>query len=55
MKKLLAACICTGLIFSMSGCSLGNILEQINSTGDISAENPSEETAPVEVKNPRIY
>lgn len=54
MKKLLAACICTGLIFSMSGCSLGNILEQITSTGDISAENPSEETAPVEVKT-RVY
>lgn len=54
MKKLLAVCICTGLIFTMSGCSLGNILEQISSTGDISAKNPAEETAPAEVKT-RVY
>lgn len=54
MKKLLAACICTGIIFTMSGCSLGNILERITSTGDTSAENPSEETAPGEVKE-RVY
>lgn len=54
MKKLLTACICAGLIFSMSGCSLGNILEQITSTGDTSAENNSEETMPGEIK-PRVY
>lgn len=54
MKKLFAVCICAGFIFSMSGCSLGNILEQITSTGDTSAENPSEETEPGEIK-PRVY
>ena len=36
MKKLLAVCACTVLSLSLSGCSLGTVLEQITSTGDVS-------------------
>ena len=60
MKKLLAACVCTGLVFSLSGCSLGLILERFTSTGDSdmreafpsSADSVSEE--PTEPKD-RVY
>ena len=54
MKKTLAIGICAGLIFTMSGCSLGTALEQLTSTGDTSAENHSKEIVSGEVK-PRVY
>lgn len=55
MKKLLAVCACTVLSLSLSGCSLGTVLEQITSTGDVSVEEPSSpESAATEPKS-RVY
>ncbi len=55
MKKLLAVCACTVLSLSLSGCSLGTVLEQITSTGDVSVEEPSSsDSATAEPKN-RVY
>ena len=55
MKKLLAVCACTVLSLSLSGCSLGTVLEQITSTGDVSVEDPSSpESAATEPKS-RVY
>lgn len=56
MKKLIATCICAGLSFSMSGCSLGTVLEQFTSTGDSSISKfiSSSEDNTEEVKN-RVY
>lgn len=47
MKKLLAACLCTGFLFTLSGCtSLGSILEQygIGETAPVPEEDTSEST-----------
>ncbi len=56
MKKLLAACICTGLSFSMSGCTLGTILEQFTSTGDTAVkEISSTPEASVSETRDRVY
>lgn len=54
MRKLLAVCLCTGMAAVFSGCSLGNILEEITSTGDFSAEAPASEIISGEVKE-RVY
>lgn len=55
MKKLLSVCACTVLSLSLSGCSLGTVLEQITSTGDVSVEEPSSpESAATEPKS-RVY
>lgn len=54
MKKLLVLCICAGMAVALSGCSLGNILEKFTSTGDLSAEAPSEAAPSAEVKE-RVY
>ena len=55
MKKLLSVCACTVLSLSLSGCSLGTVLEQITSTGDVSVEDPSSpESATTEPKS-RVY
>lgn len=55
MKKLLTVCACTVLSLSLSGCSLGTVLEQITSTGDVSVEDPSSpESAATEPKS-RVY
>ena len=57
MKKLLAACVCAGLSFSMSGCSLGTVLEQFTSTGDPSAREitSSSDTTTVTESKDRVY
>lgn len=54
MKKLLAVCLCIGMAAALSGCSLGNILEEFTSTGDLSAEAPVPEEAPAQPKE-RVY
>lgn len=58
MKKLIAACVCAGLSLSMSGCSLGTVLEQFTSTGDSSGRNfissSEDNTTTGETKN-RVY
>lgn len=48
MKKLLAACICLCITFSMAGCSLGNVIDRFVSAGDASVT----ETVP---DKPRVY
>lgn len=55
MKKMLAACVCAGLSLSLTGCSLGTVLEQFTSTGDTSVRelNSSSDTA-AETKD-RVY
>ncbi len=48
MKKLLITCICTGLLFTLSGCaSLGSILDRYISTGDAPVEEPATESSRV--------
>lgn len=42
MKKIIAACICICFTFSMTGCSLGTMIDRFVSAGDSSVE----ETAP---------
>lgn len=57
MKKLLAACACTVLSFSMTGCSPGTVLEQFTSTGDTSVRELTSSTdtaTPTESKD-RVY
>ena len=57
MKKLLAACVCTVLTFSVTGCSPGTVLEQFTSTGDTSAReiaSSTDTTTTTESKN-RVY
>ena len=57
MKKLLAACVCAGLSFSIAGCSPGTVLEQFTSTGDTSVReltSSSDTTTEIETKD-RIY
>ena len=57
MKKLLAACVCAGLSFSIAGCSPGTVLEQFTSTGDTSVReltSSSDTTATTEAKD-RVY
>ena len=57
MKKLLAACVCAGLSFSIAGCSPGTVLEQFTSTGDTSVRelaSSSDTTTTTEAKN-RVY
>lgn len=55
MNKMLAACVCAGLSLSLTGCSLGTVLEQFTSTGDTSVRelNSSSDTA-AETKD-RVY
>lgn len=48
MKKLLVICICLGMAFSMTGCSPGNIVDRLISTGDA----PAPETT---AEKPRVY
>ena len=57
MKKLLAACACTVLSFSMTGCSPGTILEQFTSTGDTSVREiaSSTDTTTTTESKDRIY
>ena len=55
MKKLLAACACTVLSFSMTGCSPGTILEQFTSTGDISVREIASSTDTTTESKDRIY
>ena len=57
MKKLLAACVCAGLSFSIAGCSPGTVLEQFTSTGDTSVReltSSSDTTTTTEAKD-RVY
>ena len=57
MKKLLAACACAGLSFSIAGCSPGTVLEQFTSTGDTSVReltSSSDTTTTTEAKD-RVY
>ena len=57
MKKLLAACVCAGLSFSIAGCSPGTVLEQFTSTGDTSVReltSASDTTTTTEAKD-RVY
>lgn len=57
MKKLLAACVCAGLSFSIAGCSPGTVLEQFTSTGDTSVRevtSSSDTTTTTETKD-RVY
>lgn len=54
MKKLLTVLICSGMISTLSGCSLGTVLEQITSTGDISLQETSSQEEPEEIKK-RVY
>lgn len=58
MKKLIATCICVGLSLSMSGCSLGTVLERFTSTGDSSGltfiSSSEDNTTTAKNKN-RIY
>lgn len=54
MKKILALCLCTGMAVTFCGCSLGNIVEQFTSTGDLSAGETSPAEALQEVKT-RVY
>ena len=54
MKKLLAACVCAGLSFSIAGCSPGTVLEQFTSTGDTSVReltSSSDTTTTTEAKD----
>lgn len=58
MKKLIATCIFAGLSLSMSGCSLGTVLEQFTSTGDSSGRNfisSSEDNPTTEETKNRVY
>ena len=49
MKKLLTACIFTGLLFTLSGCgSLGSVLNRYVSNEDTSAQDTASES-------PRVY
>lgn len=48
MKKLLIICICTIFTTSLSGCSLGDLVDRFVSTGD----TPAQETGEI---GPRIY
>lgn len=54
MKKLFTAFVCSGLIYTLSGCSLGTVLEQFTSTGDTSAQEAVSQAAPEEIKS-RVY
>lgn len=54
MKKLLTVLIWSGMISTLSGCSLGTVLEQITSTGDISLQETSSQEEPEEIKK-RVY
>lgn len=57
MNKLLAACVCAGLSFSIAGCSPGTVLEQFTSTGDTSVRevtSSSDTTTTTETKD-RVY
>ena len=57
MKKLLAACVCTVLTFSVTGCSPGTVLEQFTSTGDTSAREiaSSTDTTTTTESKDRVY
>lgn len=57
MKKLLAVCVCASLSFSMSGCSLGTVLEQFTSTGDTSVREftPSTNATNTTESKDRVY
>ena len=57
MKKLLAACVCAGLSLSMTGCSLGTVLEQFTSTGDTSVRELTSltDTTTVTESKDRVY
>ena len=57
MKKMLAACVCTVLSFSMTGCSPGTVLEQFTSTGDTSAREiaSSTDTTTATESKDRVY
>ena len=57
MKKLLAACVCVGLSLSMTGCSLGTVLEQFTSTGDTSVRELTSltDTTTVTQSKDRVY
>lgn len=48
MKKLLVSCICLCIAFSVSGCSLGTVIDRFVSVGD----SPARETTP---DKPRVY
>ena len=54
MKKLFTAFVCSGLICTLSGCSLGTVLEQFTSTGDTSTQETASQSAPEETKS-RVY
>lgn len=57
MNKMLAACVCAGLSLSLTGCSLGTVLEQFTSTGDTSVRelNSSSDTDTVAETKDRVY
>ena len=57
MKKLLAACVCTVLTFSVTGCSPGTVLEQFTSTGDTCAREiaSSTDTTTTAESKDRVY
>lgn len=57
MKKLLAACVCAGLSFSMSGCSLGTVLEQfiIYRRSFCPGNTSSSDTTTVTESKDRVY
>ncbi|MDO4273789.1 MAG: hypothetical protein Q4D16_08970 [Eubacteriales bacterium] len=48
MKKTLVLCICLSMALSMTGCTLGNIVDRFISTGDA----PAPETT---IEKPRVY
>lgn len=52
MKKLLAACICAGLAFSLTGCTLGDMLYQFSVTGNL--DTHESEKIETEIKT-RVY
>lgn len=57
MNKMLAACVCAGLSLSLTGCSLGTVLEQFTSTGDTSVRelNSSSDTDTAAETKDRVY
>lgn len=55
MNKMLAACVCAGLSLSLTGCSLGTVLEQFTSTGDTSVRELNSSSDTVAETKDRVY